>query len=142
MSPRSFARTQETWPLFDAPLRAPPLTVRAQSLPPQNPSSVRNPYPTTGSAIRFTDFISAFTSSALPPGAAPALPAFPQSPPIGFAAEQSSKGLDLQIIIPGAALKGIGDYVKQLSGPKAPPRAQRAAPPQIEKILPVRSEPK
>ena len=52
MSPRSFARTQETWPLFDAPLRAPPLTVRAQSLPPQNPSSVRNPYPTTGSAIR------------------------------------------------------------------------------------------
>ena len=52
MSPRSFARTQETWPLFDAPLRAPPLTVRAQSLPPQNPSSVRNPYPTTGSAIQ------------------------------------------------------------------------------------------
>jgi hypothetical protein len=90
----------------------------------------------------FTDFISAFMSSALPPGAAPAIPAFPQTPPIGFAAEQSSKGLDLQLIIPGAALKGIGDYVKQFSAPKAPPRAQRVAPPQIEKISPVRSEPK
>jgi hypothetical protein len=90
----------------------------------------------------FTDFISAFMSSALPPGAAPTIPAFPQTPPIGFAAEQSSKGLDLQLIIPGAALKGIGDYVKQLSGPKAPPRAQRAPPPRVEKISPVRTEPK
>jgi hypothetical protein len=90
----------------------------------------------------FTDLISAFMSSALPPGAAPTIPAFPQTPPIGFAAEQSSKGLDIQIIIPGAALKGVGNYVKQFSGSKAPPRAQRAAPPQVEKVPPARSEPK
>jgi len=41
---------------FDAPLRAPALTVRAPSSPPQNLPRVRNPYATTGSAIRGRTF--------------------------------------------------------------------------------------
>jgi hypothetical protein len=78
----------------------------------------------------FVGFVSTFMSAAAPAGGGLTLPEFPQTPPVGFAAEQSSKGLDLQIVVPGAALKGIGTYVKQMSGPKA-------APPQVERMPPI-----
>ena len=78
----------------------------------------------------FMSFISTFMSAALPAGGGLTLPEFPQTAPVGFAAEQSSKGLDLQIVVPGTALKGIGTYVKQMSGPKA-------APPQVERVPPI-----
>ncbi len=77
----------------------------------------------------FMDVVSNFIP-ALPGGGGLKLPMFPQTAPVGFAAEQSSKGLDVQIVIPGATLKGVGTYVKQLSGPKT-------ARPQAEKIPPI-----
>ena len=78
----------------------------------------------------FMGVVSTFMSAALPAGGGLTLPEFPQTAPIGFAAEHSSKGLDVQIVVPGAALKGIGAYVKQISG-------QKAAPPQVERIPPI-----
>ncbi|HEV2970927.1 MAG TPA: hypothetical protein VGY55_13225 [Pirellulales bacterium] len=69
------------------------------------------------------DFVSGFVFGMAPPGAAmPALPAFPQTPPIGFAAEASAKALDVQIVIPGAAMKGVGTYVTQMHQMMAPTR--------------------
>src|SRR6185295_5468337 len=67
----------------------------------------------------FTGFFSTFMP-ALPGTGGLKLPEFPQTAPIGFAAEQSSKGLDVQIVVPGETLKGIGTYVRQVSGLAAP----------------------
>jgi hypothetical protein len=67
------------------------------------------------------DFISAMMIGFAPPGVAmPALPAFPQTPPIGVSAEASAKALDIQVVIPGAALKGVGTYVMQIHQMTAP----------------------
>ena len=75
----------------------------------------------------FMELISSVMLNVLPPGQAPpALPAFPQTPPIGIGAELSSRGLDLQIVAPAAAIKGIGTYVKEMQRMFAP-----GAPPQI-----------
>ena len=76
----------------------------------------------------FMGFVSAFIP-ALPGGGGLKLPEFPQTAPIGFAAEHSSKGLDVQIVVPGETLKGVGAYVKQIS-------ASKAAPPQAGRIQP------
>ena len=78
----------------------------------------------------FMGVVGTFMSAALPAGGGLTLPEFPQTAPIGFAAEHSSKGLDVQIVVPGAALKRMGAYVKQISG-------QKAAPPQVERIPPI-----
>jgi hypothetical protein len=67
----------------------------------------------------FLGFISTFMSAALPAGAMPTLPELPATPPIGFAAEHSSTGLNFQIVVPGATFKGIGAFHQQLSGQKA-----------------------
>ena len=77
----------------------------------------------------FMGVVSTFVSAALPAGNGFTLPEFPQTAPIGFAAEHSSKGLDVQIVVPGETLKGVGTYVRQMSGPKAaPPPAGRIQP--------------
>ena len=68
------------------------------------------------------DFATAIMAGfAGPGGAMPALPPFPQTPPIGISAEVSEKGLDLDIVIPGPALKGMGAYMKQIQKTFAPP---------------------
>jgi hypothetical protein len=67
------------------------------------------------------DFVTTMMQAAVPPGRAmPMLPPFSQTPPIGFGAEASGKGLDAQIVLPGATLKGIGTYVMQMKGMFAP----------------------
>jgi hypothetical protein len=67
------------------------------------------------------DFITTAIQAAAPPGGQmPALPPFPQTPPIGFGAETSGKAFDAQIVLPGATLKGIGGYVNQMKGMFAP----------------------
>ena len=72
--------------------------------------------------------VSAFIP-ALPGTGGLKLPEFPQTATIGFAAEHSSKGLDVQIVVPGETLKGVGAYVKQISASKAaPPQAGRMQP--------------
>jgi hypothetical protein len=80
------------------------------------------------------DFVSGMAASmagAVPGRAMPNIPAFPQTPPIGFAAEQSSKGLDVKIVVPGDTLKGVGTYIKNVSAQKAGP-APKAVPPRLE----------
>jgi hypothetical protein len=72
------------------------------------------------------DFITTVMQAAAPQGRAmPMLPPFPQTPPIGFGAEVSGKGLDVQIVMPGPTLKGIGTYVMQMKGMFAPPGGAR-----------------
>jgi hypothetical protein len=44
----------------------------------------------------------------------PMIPPFPQTPPIGLGVESSAKGLDVAIVIPGGALKGVATYVQQM----------------------------
>jgi hypothetical protein len=70
----------------------------------------------------FVDFISAMMMGFAggPGGAAPMIPAFPQTPPIGFGGEVSPKGFDFQIVVPGGALQGVGTYVKQMQHMMAP----------------------
>lgn len=69
------------------------------------------------------DFVMTSMRAAAPQGGQiPALPPFPQTPPIGFGAETSGKGFDAQIVLPGATLKGIGTYVNQMKGMFAPQR--------------------
>jgi hypothetical protein len=76
------------------------------------------------------DFVTTAMQAAAPPGRQmPALPPFPQTPPIGFGAESSGKGFDAQVVLPGATLKGIGTYVNQMKGMFAPGRG--GAQPQI-----------
>ncbi|HKD36521.1 MAG TPA: hypothetical protein VKB78_06960 [Pirellulales bacterium] len=76
------------------------------------------------------DFITTAMQAAAPPGGAmPALPPFPQTPPIGFGAETSGTRFDAQIVLPGPTLKGIGTYVMQMKGMFAP--GGGAARPQI-----------
>lgn len=68
-----------------------------------------------------TDFVGGMVSAMVPAGAKPAIPEFPKTPPIGFAAEQSTKGLDVTIVVPGDTLKSLGTYIKNVSGAKARP---------------------
>jgi hypothetical protein len=72
------------------------------------------------------DFVSVMVSAMVPAGARAGMPEFPETPPVGFAAEQSTKGLNLTIIVPGDALKGIGTYIKNASGAKARPTPKPA----------------
>jgi hypothetical protein len=72
----------------------------------------------------FADFISVMVSAMVPAGSKPKIPEFPQTPPIGFAAEQSTKGLDVKIVVPGDALKALGTYIKNASAPKTRPTPQ------------------
>jgi hypothetical protein len=81
----------------------------------------------------FIGVVSTFVSAALPAGGGLTLPEFPQTAPIGFAAEQSSKGLDVQIVVAGKTLKGVGTYVKQMAVPNAVLPQFERTPPIIER---------
>jgi hypothetical protein len=81
--------------------------------------------------VDFVSGIAASMSGAVPGGVMPNIPAFPEAPPIGFAAERSSKGLDVKIVVPGDALKGVGTYIKKVSAQKAGP-GPKAVPPRLE----------
>ncbi len=71
-----------------------------------------------------TDFVGGMVSAMVPAGAKAAIPEFPKTPPIGFAAEQSTKGLDVTIVVPGDAIKALGTYIKNASAPKTRPTPQ------------------
>lgn len=65
----------------------------------------------------FMDFISTMIlgmAAAGGGGPMPALPEFPKTPPIGFGAELTSTGFDLNVVVPGDTLKGIGTYIMQM----------------------------
>ncbi len=77
----------------------------------------------------FIDFVSAIVMGVAGgaggpgPGAMPMIPPFPQTPPIGIGVKSSTKGVDVAIVIPGGALKGVATYVQQMQHMMAP-RAQ------------------
>jgi hypothetical protein len=72
----------------------------------------------------FMDFIIAAMKAAAPPGATvPPLTAFPETPPIGIGAELSGQGFDLQVVVPGATVKGLGSYIRQMRQLGPPPQS-------------------
>jgi hypothetical protein len=79
------------------------------------------------------DFMKVVGQAAAPPGAMPQLPAFPDSPPIGFGATMAAKGCETSVVIPVETLQGLGQYGQMMQGavggaggPQPVPRPARA----------------
>jgi hypothetical protein len=62
------------------------------------------------------DFVKNVMSTFAPAGAAPDLPRFPNSPPIGFSAKLTAEGLETEMVAPAATLKAIGEFAKRVAG--------------------------
>jgi hypothetical protein len=80
------------------------------------------------------DFMTVVGQAAAPQGAMPQLPAFPDTPPIGFGATMAAKGCETSLVIPVETLQGLGQYGQILqgagvapgpAGPAQPPRAKQ-----------------
>jgi hypothetical protein len=79
------------------------------------------------------DFMTVVGQAAAPPGAMPQLPAFPDSPPIGFGATMAARGCETSLVIPVETLQGLGQYGQMIQGavgggggPRPVPRPARA----------------
>ncbi len=58
------------------------------------------------------DMIRTVIQAAVPPGAIPPLPEFPDTPPVGFAAQMGGQGVQTTLVVPSQVLEGIGDYIQ------------------------------
>jgi hypothetical protein len=80
------------------------------------------------------DFMMVVGQAAAPPGAMPQLPAFPDTPPIGFGATMAARGCETSLVIPVDTLRGLGQYGQMIQGavgggaggPRPAPRPARA----------------
>jgi hypothetical protein len=50
------------------------------------------------------------------PDAAPVIPEFPQTPPIGVSANGSASKVDVDLVLPASVLKAIGGYIQTVRG--------------------------
>ncbi len=70
-------------------------------------------------------FVARMAKSIVPPGTqgVPAIPEFPETPPIGFGVQLSPSGLDTDLAIPAAVLEAISQTVRKAMAERGKPEA-------------------